>query len=722
MATTYTYQAKDKSPLEIARARQAKERATPAPALPTGTQPDFINRLITDYNTRGIPIVGIGANYVTTKGVDEQLSRNVMSQAISGTEKYPSNVIPFNLQPPVKTSAGGIPITEYANQPSIPSIRPTVEPLAPTTPTITMPDVIEKIVGGGEIGEAISTTVPTIEPTPITPTTPTAVIPTTPTDVIQDIVSGGQEGQVIERTEYNYADQLNNIISQITGQNFAYDPNEDSALKQAQDYAARAVLEEMNARGLLTSSMTQDRLAQMMNELIPRYEELAYNRFQDQRANLYKLADLYGNLDAVQYSRELDDRQFNLDAEIRGYETRRDEINDMWDNVNTLGYVDNLASQILGLPVGTPSADARVAKMNLDNQIALDKSRLDAENAEIKKDEMTARQIVSEEILRKFSLTELGDSDAAFTIISAFRTDSSMVPAILESLNIDPNSIDLAGIEMAAQSITDKQFASLMGELPGLYSELANMAERNEDYYTNLLNDIGPALAGAKNPITYLTNLLTTNKIDTDEYNNLKDLAEHLAKAPLEYEALISKSRVKIKDEEITARQVTSEEILREFALTEFGDSEDAFVIINALRTDSPMVPHILKAFNIEPSSINLVGIEAAAQSITEEQFASLMEELPGLYSEIAGRPERDDEYYADLSNTFGPRLAAAENPITYLTNLYRTRAIDTDEHEHLQDLAEYLAKTPVEFEVLQKKAERAGFTIDDYIRLLGME
>lgn len=211
----------------------------------------------------------------------------------------------------------------------------------------------------------------------------------TPTNTNLNTVEGQYQSE--------FAGTINTLISKIlenvdTG--FQYNPNEDSALKIASEYAASSAMEQMNARGILNSSSTAERVATVVSQLIPEYEKLAYTRWQDGIAMLSETAQLVMSYDnqQFQYWKDAKDREF--ETKKFEWEKKQKELENAWRRVDELGYVDNQSSAILGVAVGTLSKAAREAKeqrefelkkmreqMELEykNNVAIAKFKADAE-------------------------------------------------------------------------------------------------------------------------------------------------------------------------------------------------------------------------------------------------------------------------------------------------------------------------------------------------------
>ena len=170
-----------------------------------------------------------------------------------------------------------------------------------------------------------------------------------------------------------YADTINSLISSMIENlenGFQYDPTQDTALQVATEYAANSTLQSLAGSGVLNSSATAERVARVVSELIPQYEQLAYTRWTDYLGQLSDTAQIVMNYDSQQfeYWKDAKDREFqNKQFE---YQKQQDALENAWKRVDELGYVDNNASTILGVPVGTLSGEARQAKEEREFELA----------------------------------------------------------------------------------------------------------------------------------------------------------------------------------------------------------------------------------------------------------------------------------------------------------------------------------------------------------------
>ena len=177
-----------------------------------------------------------------------------------------------------------------------------------------------------------------------------------------------------------YADSINSLISQMLTQlnnGFEYNPNSDSALKVATEYAANSTLQSLAGSGVLNSTATSERVARIVSELIPTYEEKAHDRYIEYLNQLANTAQVVMEYDSqqFQYWKDAKDREFENNK--FEYQKKQDALENAWKRVDELGYVDNEASSILGVKVGTLSGEARLKKEQ--QEFELQKMREQAE-------------------------------------------------------------------------------------------------------------------------------------------------------------------------------------------------------------------------------------------------------------------------------------------------------------------------------------------------------
>ena len=155
----------------------------------------------------------------------------------------------------------------------------------------------------------------------------------------------------------DYDAVINGIVNELLMMRFTYDPSDDEALMKAQEHAINTAYESMNAKGILDSTMTAQVVTSTIANLQSVYEKMAREEFYDNLNRLQSMATFVIGLEDKQYERWLSNVQLNLEY----YQAEKDEIAYQWDRVNTMGYVDNEASVVLGVPVGMLSPAKRQA-------------------------------------------------------------------------------------------------------------------------------------------------------------------------------------------------------------------------------------------------------------------------------------------------------------------------------------------------------------------------
>jgi|GEM_PF-5179640 len=161
-----------------------------------------------------------------------------------------------------------------------------------------------------------------------------------------------------------YRAQMDDILKQLTrnvNQPFSYDPAKDPAYQAIVPRVQQDVMEQLNARGILNSSITGENMARLTADIIPQLASQAYARQQGNLSNRLQLFNTVAGLEQLEYDRT---RQAELDrmaTQEAEYQRQQQQLENAWTRVKQLGYVDNAASSILGIPVGTPSFEAQKA-------------------------------------------------------------------------------------------------------------------------------------------------------------------------------------------------------------------------------------------------------------------------------------------------------------------------------------------------------------------------
>lgn len=158
--------------------------------------------------------------------------------------------------------------------------------------------------------------------------------------------------------------------------------------------ATQQVMENMNRRGILNSTVTSDTSQelgqQIMAQLIPTLIEKAYGLRQNQIQNLMGMVNQLLGIRGQEYSMAQDAYNRQLEIQKQAIEEEERKIQRAYDEIKTMGYVTNYASIVLGVPVNTPSFEAQkfvqqqldkleAAKMQIEGQLA--KTQMQQEGA-----------------------------------------------------------------------------------------------------------------------------------------------------------------------------------------------------------------------------------------------------------------------------------------------------------------------------------------------------
>lgn len=179
-----------------------------------------------------------------------------------------------------------------------------------------------------------------------------------------------------------YADTVNGLISEMLTQmknGFSYDPTQDNSLKAATEYAANSTMQSLAGSGVLNSSATAERVAKIVSDLIPTYEEKAHSRWTEYLGQLADTAQVVMNYDNQQFNYWKDAKDREFESKKFEYEKQQNALTNAWKRVDELGYVDNEASTILGVAVGTLSGEARQAKEQREYELQKMKEQADIE-------------------------------------------------------------------------------------------------------------------------------------------------------------------------------------------------------------------------------------------------------------------------------------------------------------------------------------------------------
>jgi hypothetical protein len=187
----------------------------------------------------------------------------------------------------------------------------------------------------------------------------------------------------------NFRGQFSDEISQLMKdlEQFNYNAEQDSMLQDAIKYADKSMMEELNRRGLASSTITGDNMVNIRKELMPKYQNLALERYNANIDRMLRQAEFMNKIDQQDLTRftnyatmavsRLEKVEANtiksfekiidsISTQLKDMETAKKDKSTAYrdiyakalDALDKFGYVTNEIAPILGLPVGTPSSTA----------------------------------------------------------------------------------------------------------------------------------------------------------------------------------------------------------------------------------------------------------------------------------------------------------------------------------------------------------------------------
>lgn len=162
------------------------------------------------------------------------------------------------------------------------------------------------------------------------------------------------------------ARKFQDMLDQLEGQTFSYDVNKDNLYqlyKKQYTQNAKMAMDDTMSRaqlrngglgtsyGLMAGQQAYNNYMQQLSDKIPELENLAYQRYQNDRNDLYKRADLYHDLSAEEYNRLLAERDYYTQradterdyawkAEYRAYDRFKDEKSDLYNMMKMYSDLD----------------------------------------------------------------------------------------------------------------------------------------------------------------------------------------------------------------------------------------------------------------------------------------------------------------------------------------------------------------------------------------------
>ncbi len=195
---------------------------------------------------------------------------------------------------------------------------------------------------------------------------------------------------VPKKHENPYEKETRTLLSELADMEFSYDPKKDASLKAAQEEAMLAAKQSANSRGLLGGSTAEIMRQRAAQDLVPVYEQMAYSRFQDAReAKIDRLSILESLAEGAfsEYEGEASLRLKNQEIAQAAQDAANTEafnkeklaaqtFANQLDKVIALGEVDEEAASVLGIPVGTLTADQRQFIVSMQQAASLQAEKL----------------------------------------------------------------------------------------------------------------------------------------------------------------------------------------------------------------------------------------------------------------------------------------------------------------------------------------------------------
>ena len=133
-----------------------------------------------------------------------------------------------------------------------------------------------------------------------------------------------------------YAENINKTLTAITNRpSFSYDPSKDVGLQSAQTNAMDTVSRAAARRNMLYSESSKAQMGKSALELVPQFEQTAYNRYAGQGQDLYSQLSALSNLEGQEYDRYRDtvgDVRYGEERQLQqqqtAYQQARDSIAD----------------------------------------------------------------------------------------------------------------------------------------------------------------------------------------------------------------------------------------------------------------------------------------------------------------------------------------------------------------------------------------------------------
>lgn len=368
--------------------------------------------------------------------------------------------------------------------------------------------------------------------------------------------------------ESPYASVLQDMINKMNSRSFDYDPETDPEFQKDSQTLTRAIMEQMNQRGILNSSITADNVSQVIKDLMVSYRGQAYDRYMDEGQQLLQQANFIMGVDQQGYSRyqdertqktqmlnllfNMDDRQFKqyqsameqdysmrkdqYQSSLNQYNAQKKQVSDAWDRVQELGYVDNEASIILGVEAGTLSREANAQKQA--REAAYNQSIADMEYKIFELD-YKQQQAIEMVGIKAQQDKELENLQASNKATLAAQAQQYKTPTASEIQNASPSQLgspeQAANYTQIKSAIWQESAGDANAALEIIYTAIDLQSYLGSSLYQKMVYEFEQLAKVQK--VTGADNASTFNP--TDYYKDAKSMKDGYT-PPGEYEPIVS--------------------------------------------------------------------------------------------------------------------------------------------------------------------------------------
>ncbi len=168
-----------------------------------------------------------------------------------------------------------------------------------------------------------------------------------------------------------YEDAAAEALAEYKKNKFSYDPASDKNLAAAQELAMQKAQQKLNSQGVLNSSLNALYTQAAAQDLIPEYEEKAFEKYKAGQEDLASYIESMQKLANEENSRRVKNIEFVQNAEEEGREQREDLIDSAYKRSEFLGKVDKDSADILDIEEGTLSQSERERQEDFEDKMKL---------------------------------------------------------------------------------------------------------------------------------------------------------------------------------------------------------------------------------------------------------------------------------------------------------------------------------------------------------------